>query len=139
MKKVIIYLLFLLFSVTTFAQNGLNLIPDKDKGLLSNLYHIMHLPGGTHKIYNGQGNSVFDVLYTIEVSKDKWIVYEGGTKGLLNMLYSVVFSDNTYRVHKGDPMSLLNIIYKVKLTDDGIEVYKGDSSFDIIYSYERER
>lgn len=139
MKKAILYLFFLLFSIPSFAQEGLGLIPDKDKELLNNLYHIMHMPNGTHKIYNGRGSSVFDVLYTIKVSEDKWIVYKGGTESSFDILYSVTYSNDTYRVHKGDPMSLLNVIYKVKVTDAGMDVYKGDSSFDLIYSYRRER
>lgn len=117
----------------------MELIPDKDKELLNNLYHIMHIPNGTHKIYNGHGSSIFDVLYTIDVSKDKWIVYKGGIQSSFDMLYSLTFSNETYKVHKGDPMSFLNIIYMVKITDVGMDVYKGDSSFNQIYSYKHSR
>lgn len=140
MKK---YLLFIFFSILTYSVSaqhgqGLDKIPEVDKELLSNLYHMMRLPEGTHKIYNGEGRTTFDVLYTIVISKDKWIVYKGGTQISFDILYSVVYKDNEYRVCKGDPNFRSNILYTVKLKDRGLEVYKGDSTFSgLIYTYER--
>lgn len=138
MKRTILIVLLLFAGWTTSAQSGLGVIPDGDRELLANLGRIMMMPQGTHKIYNGRGSGVFDVLYTIDVTDDTWKVYTGGTKSMFDVLYTVVRSSEGYKVYKGDSNSMFNIIYTVKNTRDGIEVYKGDSTFssDLIYTYE---
>lgn len=113
-------------------------IPDKDQELFMRLYRIMQLPKGTHKIYNGQGNTTFDVLYTIQVGENRRIVYKGGTKSVFDILYSIERSGKVYRIHQGDPDSVFNILYTIKLTGKGFEIYKGDSNFNLIYTYERD-
>ncbi len=85
-------LMMLFAGWTVCAQGGLSAIPDADEELLGNLGRLMYLPQGTHKIYNGRGNSLFDVRYTIEVTADTWKVYKGGSQSMFDVCYTVVRS-----------------------------------------------
>lgn len=134
--------LMLLAAWTAAAQDWMGMIPEADRELLTNLGQVMYLPQGTHKIYNGQGNTVFDVLYTIDVADGTWKVYKGGTKSTFDALYSIVRDTEGYKVYKGDSNSMFNILYMLKTTPDRIEVYKGGDSGvfpKLLYSYERNR
>lgn len=139
MRNILLIILFSLSAITLSAQDNKQGIPDADKELLSNIHRIMLLPEGTHKIYNGTGNTVFDVLYTIEISKNKWVVYKGGTQNYFDIIYSVEHSDGKYKIYKGSSDSVFNVIYTIKETGKGFEIYKGDSvaPYDLLYSYER--
>ncbi len=102
----------------------------------------MNLPEGTHKIYNGKGNTVFDVLYTIRCKKDEWTVYKGGTTSVFDALYTITLSDKgsyTYRIYKGGTKSVFDILYSIEYGRDGMKIYKGDSfSVNLLYSYTRD-
>lgn len=141
MRRFILFMaVAILFPFTGMAQHGREHgIPEHDKELLYNVSRIMQMPEGTHKLYNGRGSSVFDVLYTIKVTDTKWTVYKGGTESVFDILYSVERKSDGYKIYKGDSDSVFNIIYTVRETRDGFEVYKGDSVFDMVYSYRRNR
>ncbi len=139
MRKSFFLILLLLCGVVLQAQEH-DLIPSPDRDLFARISRIIHLPQGTHKIYNGKGSSVFDVLYTIVAAPASWTVYKGGTKSVFDILYSVKRSGNNYLIYKGSSDSSFNILYTIKLTGRGYEIYKGNStfSFDLLYSYERD-
>lgn len=108
-----------------------------DRELRGYLNHIMRLPEGTHKIYNGQGSTVFDVLYTIEISDNKRVIYKGGTKSSFDILFAIEHTGNLCKIYKGSN-SPFNIIYTIETSDNGFKVYKGNTSaFGMLYSYER--
>lgn len=118
-------------------RGGRSVMPSFDRELFGNLIGIMRLPKGTHKIYNGTGSTMFDVLYTIEVTDDKRTVYKGGMKSVFDILYSIERSGNIYRIYKGGT-SRFDVIYTIEKDRDGFKVYKGDSRFwGLLYSYEK--
>ncbi len=95
MKKFLFLIVSLVLAISVSAQNWRKLpIPEADRDLICNLVRIMNLPEGTHKIYNGKGNTVFDVLYTIRCKKDEWTVYKGGTTSVFDALYTITLSDH---------------------------------------------
>ena len=100
MKKYILLALLPLCGFAASAQDGGESIPARDKELFGYIYSIMQMPNGTHKIYNGKGTSVFDVLYTIEADDNKWVVYKGGTKSYFDILYTVERSSDGYKIYK---------------------------------------
>lgn len=143
MKKILILAATALLATTALAQDWRKLpIPEKDRDLICNLSRIMAMPQGTHKIYNGKGNTVFDVLYTIRCRKNEWTVYKGGTQSVFDALYTITVSDegkHTYKLYKGGSKSMFDILYSIEYGRDGIRIYKGDSfGTNLIYSYERE-
>ncbi len=138
MKKYLLFVLLPLFGLAASAQDNGESVPTGDKELFGYIHSIMQTPNGTHKIYNGRGTSVFDVLYTIEADDNKWTIYKGGTQSYFDILYTVERSDDGCKIYKGSPSSVFNILYTIKRTDKGFNVYKGSSLFDLIYSYERD-
>jgi len=142
MKKLLISILSLVWAVSLSAQEWRKLpIPEADRDLICNLVRIMNMPQGTHKIYNGKGNTVFDVIYTIRCKKDEWTVYEGGTASVFDALYTITLSDKgayTYRIYKGGTKSVFDILYSIEYGRDGMKIYKGDSlGVNLLYSYTR--
>ncbi len=143
MKKILFLIVSLVLAISVSAQNWRKLpIPEADRDLICNLVRIMNLPEGTHKIYNGKGNTVFDVLYTIRCKKDEWTVYKGGTTSVFDALYTITLSDKgsyTYRIYKGGTKSVFDILYSIEYGRDGMKIYKGDSfSVNLLYSYTRD-
>lgn len=138
MKKYFFLILFPLFGLAASAQENGENTPARDKELFGYIHSIIQMPSGTHKIYNGKGTSVFDVLYTIEADDNKWTVYKGGTKSYFDILYTVERSSDGCKIYQGSSNSVFNILYTIKRTDKGFKVYKGNSLFDLIYSYQRD-
>lgn len=143
MKRILLIMLFAAFALSAAAQERRKSpIPEADRDLICNLSRIMSMPQGVHKIYNGKGNTVFDVLYTIRCKKNEWTVYKGGTQSVFDALYTVTLSDggtHTYKIYKGGTKSVFDILYSIEYERDRIKIYKGDSfGVHLLYSYERE-
>ena len=100
----------------------------------------MNMPEGTHRIYNGKGSTIFDVVYTIRCRKGEWVVYNGGMESVFDALYTVTADGKgTYTIYKGGMKSVFDILYRLEYTDRGMKLYKGDSfSVNPIYTYERD-
>lgn len=147
MKNFIVSCLFVLVTVLGYAQDWGRLpIPEADRELLWNLERVMRMPEGTHKIYNGEGNTSFDVLYTIRCKKNEWVIYQGGMESTFDALYTVTLSSSTfssagqriYKIYKGGMKSSFDILYTMEYSDRGLKVYKGDTFHsNLIYSYQR--
>ena len=139
--RLVMSLMFTVAAITLSAQEWGRLpIPKADRELIYNVVRIMNMPEGKHCIYNGKGNTMFDVVYTIRCRKNEWVVYEGGMESMLDALYTITSDGKgTYTIYKGGMKTMFDILYRMEYTDRGMKLYKGDSfSVNPIYTYERD-
>lgn len=139
--SVVLPLVLAVTAATAEAQDWGRLpVPKADRELIYNVVMIMNMPEGVHRIYNGKGSTVFDVVYTIRCRKNEWVVYEGGMESMLDALYTITSDGKgTCTIYKGGMKCRFDILYMVEYTDRGMKLYKGDSfGVNPIYTYERD-
>ena len=76
--SVVLPLVLAVTAATAAAQDWGRLpVPKADRELIYNVVTIMNMPEGVHRIYNGKGSTMFDVVYTIRCRKKRM----GGIRG----------------------------------------------------------